>query len=442
VASNLGASSSAAGNLVFNGGTLRFDGEGGSTNRLFTIGTGGANIENSGFGSLFFTNTGAIDVNSGGATHMLVLSGPGISYFSPTLGDDGLFSSSLVKAGSGTWLMNSVSTFTGDLLVEEGTLEVGNHNVFAGNPAAVVETGAILELGWYSTSLGSLAGTGTVDMDGGEGATELTVGANNQSTSFTGVISGTGDNSLLKVGTGNLYLGGANTYAGGTVIEDGTITAGHNSALGSGSIILDGGGILVASGVVLNNSLVFSGPTTLGGSGTFGTTITAGTGVTVSPGSSPGVITFMSGLTLADGGAITFEIQDANGEAGVGYDLISVTGGTFALTAGPGGITFNLKSLDALGDPGDALNFNPASNYSWLVAQSSTAIVGFDPDMFNLVSFFSNDIMGGTFAFGLSGEDQQLFLHFTANPIPEPSTWLLLVSGLGAMALRLRRRRA
>ncbi|HWP39613.1 MAG TPA: hypothetical protein VNL70_01720, partial [Tepidisphaeraceae bacterium] len=46
--SSIGASSSAAGNLVLNGGTLRYSGAGGSTDRLFTIQPNGATIDASG----------------------------------------------------------------------------------------------------------------------------------------------------------------------------------------------------------------------------------------------------------------------------------------------------------------------------------------------------------------------------------------------------------
>ena len=65
--SSIGASSSAASNLIFNpgsGGTanLNYSGTGDSTNRLFTIASGSAAINSSGTGPLVFTNPGAIVV--------------------------------------------------------------------------------------------------------------------------------------------------------------------------------------------------------------------------------------------------------------------------------------------------------------------------------------------------------------------------------------------
>src|SRR5262249_45985807 len=54
ISSALGASSSDAANLVFNGGTLRYVGPAANTDRLFSVGTLGGTIDNSGTGALVF----------------------------------------------------------------------------------------------------------------------------------------------------------------------------------------------------------------------------------------------------------------------------------------------------------------------------------------------------------------------------------------------------
>ncbi len=61
--SSIGSSPNAAGNLVIQGSTLKYVGGAVSTDRLFTIGSGGAAIDASGSGAVNFTNTGALAVD-------------------------------------------------------------------------------------------------------------------------------------------------------------------------------------------------------------------------------------------------------------------------------------------------------------------------------------------------------------------------------------------
>src|SRR5439155_5297353 len=78
-------------------------------------------------------------------------------------------------------------------------------------------------------TVGSIEGTGLVFL----GTNNLTVGSNNLSTTFSGVIQDSG--SLTKIGTGILTLIGANTYAGGTTINGGTLLVNNKSDSGTGS---------------------------------------------------------------------------------------------------------------------------------------------------------------------------------------------------------------
>ena len=102
---------------------------------------------------------------------------------------------------------------------------------------------------------GSLEGDGIVFL----GANNLTIGSNNLSTTFSGVIDGIGG-SLTKIGTSTLTLTGENTYTGGTTIEGGRLWVNNMSGSGTGS-----GGVQVNAG-------------TLGGRGTITGAVTVGTG--------------------------------------------------------------------------------------------------------------------------------------------------------------------
>jgi autotransporter-associated beta strand protein len=106
-------------------------------------------------------------------------------------------------------------------------------------------------------TIGSLSGTGSVLL----GANTLTIGSNNQSTTFSGVIQDSGG--LSKTGTGTLTLTAANTYSGATTVSAGTLIASNTSGSATG-----GGAVNVNAGT-LGGSGIIAGATTIGtGSGT------------------------------------------------------------------------------------------------------------------------------------------------------------------------------
>jgi autotransporter-associated beta strand protein len=138
-----------------------------------------------------------------------------------------------------------------------------------------------------SLTIGSLEGNGLVSL----GTNNLTIGSNNLSTTFSGVIqddglSGGRGGSLTKIGRGNLTLTNASSYTGGTIISDGILLA--NNTTGSATGI---GRVRVMAG-------------TLGGSGIIGGGVVVGTGsgsgAILGPGngSIPGTLTIQKKLTL------------------------------------------------------------------------------------------------------------------------------------------------
>ena len=268
--------------------------------------------------------------------------------------------------------------------------------------------------------------------------TTLTINQLTNST-YRGQIQGSGG--VAKSGVGTLRLETASSFTGGTSITAGTIDAASTGALGTNSITLNGATahLKVETSVTLANSLVFGAAGgRLSGHGTFSSGVVLGTNSVVGPGSSVGTLTFASGLTLASGGLYEFEMQDALGGPGIGWDFVQVSGPlTFtATTISP--FTLNLISLNAGGASGNPANFNSNNGYSWAIA-SATSFVGFNPATMAInTSSFTSSLNGGVFSLSTSGNN--LLLNFT--PVPEPSTWALLLAGLGIVGFRkLRRRR-
>ena len=78
-------------------------------------------------------------------------------------------------------------------------------------------------------TIGSLSGSGLVYL----GSNILSVGSNNLSTTFSGVIQDAG--TLEKTGKSKLTLSNANTYGGGTTVLHGGLLVRNSSGSGTGS---------------------------------------------------------------------------------------------------------------------------------------------------------------------------------------------------------------
>jgi autotransporter-associated beta strand protein len=74
-----------------------------------------------------------------------------------------------------------------------------------------------LNLGSFNLNVGSMSGNAPIDL----GSTTLTVGSDNTSSMYCGIISDAGN--LVKIGNGTLVLTGSNTYSGGTTANAGTL---------------------------------------------------------------------------------------------------------------------------------------------------------------------------------------------------------------------------
>jgi fibronectin-binding autotransporter adhesin len=120
-------------------------------------------------------------------------------------------------------------------------------NTYTGN--TTIGSGSTLQIGGAS-SLGSGSYAGNITDNG---TFEYSSSA---AQTLSGVISGAG--ALAQNGTGTLILTGANTYAGGTFLDAGTLGIDSNGDLGAGPLIMQPGTTLrfEASGLNLSNTIV------------------------------------------------------------------------------------------------------------------------------------------------------------------------------------------
>jgi autotransporter-associated beta strand protein len=169
------------------------------------------------------------------------------------------------------------------------------------------------------TAVGSIEGAGRFSL----GASSLTVGNLNTSTTVSGNITDAGGyhpgigGALTKVGTGTLTLSGANTYSGLTTVDEGALVI--NGSLAAGVVVKDGG-ILTGIGSMGN--------------------VVVETGGVLSPGPAPATISF-GGLNLMSGSKFEYEL------GATARDRIVVTnGGNVTL----GGV-LNLALLDGFNPP-------------------------------------------------------------------------------------------
>ena len=156
-----------------------------------------------------------------------------------TAGISGASSNSNIVTSATALNFTTPNTYGGSTTLSGGTLTVSGAGSLPDSTAVNFTTSATLNLSGITASgetIGSLAGTaGSVVL----GAKNLTTGGDDTSTSFAGIISGTGG-SLTKQGLGTTILTGANTYTGITTISAGTVqigNAGTTGTLGTGAIV-------------------------------------------------------------------------------------------------------------------------------------------------------------------------------------------------------------
>ncbi len=308
-----------------------------------------------------------------------------ITLAGPVVGSGGL-QIDLYKAGNNASvvsLSNTANSFADGVIINGGaTLQLNAANVIpygTGKGDVTVNNGN-LNLNGNSQNINGLWGTSNVSA--GAGTPTLTVGNNNVSSTFSGVLQNNGGTlAVTKTGTGILTLSGANTATGLFTISGGSLQLGAGGATGSiaanvsdnSALLFNLTGTPTYSGNIGGSGVVFqngSGLVTLSGTNSYngGTTINAGNLAFASTAAVPanGTILINAGGALNVAGPyanVAAWLANPNlGTASAGFLALSgtdssnlnmtafpslwlgavSTGGTYGGTITPGGNTYRI----------------------------------------------------------------------------------------------------
>ncbi|HWH68661.1 MAG TPA: autotransporter-associated beta strand repeat-containing protein, partial [Candidatus Sulfotelmatobacter sp.] len=403
--SAIGAASSAAGNLVFDGGALAYTGPSTAIDRGATLNSGGGMI-NVAASSSTLALGGAIAGASGGG---------------------------LTKAGDGTLLLTSANPYNGPTTIAAGTLQLGSSGTLGSGP--VLNSGT---LAFYFP------------------------GAVN----FGNPIAGPG--SVFNSGPGNLTLGGTNSYSGLTIATAGTLTLANGRALGNSPLLFVSsttGGALGGTRVALNagvtidetvglslpsnasgdvRSILFAngpsswnGPISLNGNGTIAFSGTTG-GLTIGGNiSSP---TFMGLLQLRVGsgysgviaGTVTLASEDSTvqindggtwtiSSAGNSWGLSQIANGTLRLGQD---YALPIDTTVELGKAGsgtlDLAGFNQQIAGLIVAGTASSQVIGNSSTLYDSTLTFSSSgssVYGGRMVDALGGGSRRVALEIAGGTL-------------------------
>ena len=200
-------------------------------------------------GSQNLTLSGRIFISTN--VQFFTVNNSALTTFSGVISNAAATNAGVAKLGAGTLALSGANAYSGDTFVNAGILRLGVSGVIPdGAGKGNLSVGSTLDLNTFSETVNGLSGAGVIDTVTG-GSPVLTVGNNNASSSFSGLVKNTaGTLSLSKTGSGTFSLGGAanNTYNGLTVVNGGTLALNATTA----GIYAIGGDLVINPGATVN----------------------------------------------------------------------------------------------------------------------------------------------------------------------------------------------
>jgi fibronectin-binding autotransporter adhesin len=351
----------------------------------------------------------------GNASAFLTNSAPTIKTFTVNQATSGTFfgiitgNLAFTKSGAGNLTLaptlvttaststTGTSTFSGDTLVNAGTLTLGNANALFGSTFDTSGSGTLSFGSLTAATIGGLKHSGTIALQNtSSGAVTLSIGGTNVSSTFAGRLTGLGG--LTKVGSGTLTLTGAtNDYAGNTAVSAGTLLLSNSAAIPG---IVTGGRYSVAANATLATGTAFDDATlqSMIGTGNFAANSILGVDTAAGNRTFSNSLTGTVGLAIAGGNGLTLSASN--------------TLGAITLTSS----TLTLSSLNALGGSGNVtvnggtIEWTPAADSSYSFNGRSFVTTG------SGVTFRNNAPANAQLTFGnLSGTGSVTFASGSAQ---------------------------
>ncbi len=299
----------------------------------------------------------------------------------------------LENAGTLLVISNTANAWLGSTTVANtGVLRIGTSGVIpnAGN-SWTLQPSVIIDLNGQSETFGGISGSGTIDNRLASSSAMIGIGANNASTTFSGAFSNSAASaslSVAKVGSGTLTLSSsAHAHSGSTIVSS---------------------GVLLVTGTLPAAGLAEVAAGTLAANASIGHLRVRGG--RISP-NNTGIGNIAVASANFTGGTYRVDINAASGTPGVNWDLITVAGGTGAVTNDT--TATNPFKIELVQSSTSLSGFDGLSPLSWMIVDAGNQ-TGFASNKFTVETTLFNPPQKsyGSFAVRSSGGD--LFLDF--NP--------------------------
>jgi fibronectin-binding autotransporter adhesin len=288
--------------------------------------------------------------------------------------------------GSNVWAAAPGTQGTASQSITETLVFEGAADTITVNGTASVSMGLQFSVDGYSVVPGS--SSPKISLDGKISADDNTITVSTGTTTISAELTGGSTFGMTKQGNGTLTLTAANTYTGATNVYGGTLQIASTGTIENTSDISVGGGakfLYNNSAIPLSQPITLTSGATLGGTGTLAVATTIVSGAMLAPGASVGTLTVDNkSMTWENGGVYVWEISDATGAAGTGWDLLKLLNpdGKLDLMSLTGGFTIDVNGLTSGGVPGMPANFESGKEYDWTIASADGGIDGFEAGKF------------------------------------------------------------